>query len=154
MTEQRWRDLSADPNSKISRDLRRKTIRDAWRPPVESRMAYLIQVAAGKRVLDVGVVGHVVDLQGDDEWMHGAIARSAASCLGVDILPEAIAELKARGFNVMLRDITAEPLDQTFELIICGEGMEHLGSPGGLFKEAGESPQPGGRGCVDRPQLC
>src|SRR5437660_10303811 len=128
MTAQRWRDLSADPNSKIARDLRRKTIRAAWRPPVESRMAYLTQLAAGKRVLDVGVVGHVVDLQGDDEWMHGAIAKSAASCLGVDILPEAIAELKSRGFNVMLRDITVEPLDQTFEVIICGWVIVHLGS--------------------------
>src|SRR5258706_11677963 len=151
MAEQRWRDLSADPNSKISRDLRRKTIQDAWRPPVESRMAYLTQVAAGKRVLDVGVVGHVVDLQGDDEWMHAAIVRSAASCLGVDILPEAIAELKSRGFNVMLRDITAEPLDQTFELIICGEVIEHLGSPAGLFKAAAKMLEPGGRLVLTTP---
>src|ERR1700716_515935 len=121
MTPPRWRDLSPDPNSNVSRDLRRKTIREAWRPPVEGRMAYLTQLVAGKRALDVGVVGHVVDIQGEDEWMHGAIVRSAASCLGVDILPEAIAELKTRGFNVMLRDITAEPLDQTFEVMICGE---------------------------------
>src|SRR5260370_33989106 len=145
MTAQRWRDLSPDPNSKVSRDLRRKTIKDAWRPPVESRMAYLTQIVAGKRVLDVGAVGHVVDLQGEDEWMHGAIARSAASCLGVDILPEAIAELKARGFNVMLRDITAEPLAQTFEVIVCGGVIEHLGAPAGLFQAAAKRLSPRGR---------
>jgi 2-polyprenyl-3-methyl-5-hydroxy-6-metoxy-1,4-benzoquinol methylase len=151
MTPQRWRDLSPDPNSKASRDLRRKTIQQAWRPPVQSRMEYLTQLAAGKRVLDVGVVCHVVDIQGEDEWMHGAISRSAASCLGVDILPEAIAELKARGFNVMFRDITVEPLDQTFELIVCGEVIEHVGSPAGLFKAAAKMLEPGGRLVLTTP---
>lgn len=151
MTVQRWTDLSADPNCKASRDLRRRTIAAAWRRPVESRMGYLTQIVAGKRVLDVGVVGHVVDLHEEGGWMHGAIVKSAASCLGVDILPSAIAELKARGFNVLLRDITAEPLDETFDVIVCGEVIEHLGAPAGLFKAAAKMLAPGGRLVLTTP---
>ena len=151
MAVQRWNELTDDPNSDLSRDLRRKTIQTAWREPVESRMKYLAGIVAGKRVLDVGVVGHVVDLHAEGGWMHGAIVKSAGSCLGVDILPEAIAELKARGFNVMLRDITADPLDETFDVIVCGEVIEHLGAPAGLFKAAAKMLAPGGRLVLTTP---
>ena len=151
MEEQRWTDLTSDPNCKAARDLRRRAILDAWREPVENRMEYLSRLVAGKRVLDVGVVGHVAELHAESNWMHGAIAKSAKSCLGVDILPEEVAKLKARGFNVMLRDITAEPLDETFEVIVCGEVIEHLGSPAGLFKAAFKMLAPGGRLVLTTP---
>ena len=44
----------------VVRELRRQTVNQAWREPVESRIKYLSEIVAGKKVLDVGVVGHAV----------------------------------------------------------------------------------------------
>ena len=85
MAAHHWTDLSKDPNCDAVRDFRRRTIEAAWREPVVSRIDYLSQLVAGKRVLDVGVVGHAVDLVEDEIWVHGAIVKSAKTCLGVDL---------------------------------------------------------------------
>jgi SAM-dependent methyltransferase len=151
MPVRRWTDLGSNPNTPEARDFRRRTIAQAWRPPVESRMEYLTQLAAGKRVLDIGVVGHSPDFYEDGQWMHEAIVRVAKSCLGVDVIPDEIAKLQARGFNVMLRDVTAEPLEEQFEVIICGEVIEHLGNPAGLFKAAMKMLERGGRLVITTP---
>jgi SAM-dependent methyltransferase len=102
-------------------------------------------------VLDIGVVGHSPDFYEDGQWMHEAIVRVAKSCLGVDVIPDEIAKLQARGFNVMLRDVTAEPLEEQFEVIICGEVIEHLGNPAGLFKAAMKMLERGGRLVITTP---
>jgi 2-polyprenyl-3-methyl-5-hydroxy-6-metoxy-1,4-benzoquinol methylase len=146
-----WREVTNDPNSEVSRDLRRRAIAGAWRKPVEDRRVYLEDLARGKRVLDVGCVGHSVDFYEPENWVHGRIAAAAAECLGVDILADEIEKVRGRGYNVMLRDVTAEPLDRKFELITCGELIEHLGNPGGLFRAAGKMLEPGGRLVLTTP---
>ena len=151
MAGNRWTDMSPDPNSEAARDFRRQRLATAWREPVENRIAYLTQLVAGKRVLDVGVVDHAIGRREEERWLHGAIAKSAGSCLGVDVLPEAVAALQARGFNVMLRDVTTEPLEEKFQMIVCGEVIEHLGHPAGLFRAAAKMLEPGGRLVLTTP---
>lgn len=151
MTTPHWTGTSPDPNSETARDYRRRVLSAAWREPVENRIAYISGLVAGKRVLDVGVVDHAIGRREKERWLHGAVANRAASCLGVDVLPEAIAALQARGYNVLLRDVTAEPLDEVFDIIVCGEVIEHLGHPAGLFKAAGKMLASGGRLVLTTP---
>ena len=64
-------------------------------------MKYLCDLAAGKSVLDIGVVNHTLDATDSPEWLHGNLRRSASKCLGVDVLESEIAKLRERGFNVL-----------------------------------------------------
>jgi cyclopropane fatty-acyl-phospholipid synthase-like methyltransferase len=148
---QRWTDISADPNCKAVRDQRAQVIDTAWAFPIDDRIAYLASLAKGKNVLDVGVVDHWVEHRAPEEWLHGAIVEAAESCLGVDILEDEVKKLQERGLNVMTRDVTAEPLDQTFDVMICGELIEHLGNPGGIFRAASAMLAPGGRMALTTP---
>ena len=151
MASARWTDVACDPNSEPARNYRRSRLAAAWREPVENRIAYLSTLVAGKRVLDVGVVDHAIGRQPDDRWLHGEVVKRAATCLGVDVLPKPLAELKARGFNVMCRDVTREPLEARFDVIVCGEVIEHLGEPGRLFHAAAMMLEPGGRLVLTAP---
>jgi 2-polyprenyl-3-methyl-5-hydroxy-6-metoxy-1,4-benzoquinol methylase len=123
----------------------------AWREPVEDRRAYLVSVVKGRKVLDIGCVGHRVDLAEDGEHLHTLLRGSAGSILGVDILPKEIELLRSRGFNVICQDITAQPLNEKFEVIIAGEVIEHLSNPGGLFHAAVQMLAPGGRLVLTTP---
>jgi len=146
-----WSELTADPNSSVAREHRRKTLEHARAEPVSDRVAYLCGLARGKKVLDIGVVDHELNSRPGEVWLHGEIAKAGKSVLGVDILPKAVEDLKARGYNVLLRDVTADPLDEKFELITCGEVIEHLGNPGGLLKAARKMLLPGGRLVLTTP---
>jgi 2-polyprenyl-3-methyl-5-hydroxy-6-metoxy-1,4-benzoquinol methylase len=72
----------------------------------------------------------------------------------VDIVEEGIHELQKQGFNVAYCDITSNPenfITEQFDVIICGEVIEHLGNPGSLFEAARRFLVPGGRLVVTTP---
>lgn len=146
-----WSDITTDPNADAVREFRNKTLAAARREPISNRTAYLCDIARGKKVLDVGVVDHEVDSDTPHQWLHGEVAKAASYCLGVDVLPEAIATLRGRGYNVHLADVTKDKIDDTFDVMICGEVIEHLGNPAGLFKTASEVLNPGGRMVITTP---
>lgn len=153
MTVERWNRDSLDPNHPDVIKNRIEALRAARREMVSSRIAYLKSVVHGKRVLDVGVVAHVVDAADGSDWLHGIIAKEASYSLGVDILEEPVATLRARGFNVLACDITANPpaVQETFDVMLCGEVIEHLDSPGGMFSAAQRLLVPGGRLVLTSP---
>ena len=91
-------------------------------------MAFLEAIAAGRRVLDVGVVSPGAHGAGDGKWRHGRIA-AAASCLGVDILAPEVEELRRRGFNVVAADATSDrDLGERFD-VVSGDVIEHVSRP-------------------------
>jgi 2-polyprenyl-3-methyl-5-hydroxy-6-metoxy-1,4-benzoquinol methylase len=148
---QRWPDVSDDPNSPQARAFRAATLKAAHRPPVASKVAYLQELARGKRVLDIGVVDHTLDNQEKPQWLHRAIASAASYCLGVDILAEPVKTLRAAGFNVRVCDVTKDPIGEQFDVMICGDVIEHLGNPSGLFEAARRHLAPGGRLVISTP---
>jgi SAM-dependent methyltransferase len=147
----RWTDTTADPNSKAALDFRAGTLKASRRPPVSNRVEYLQSLARGKDVLDVGVVSHQLSAMNDPLWLHGAIRSVASHTLGVDILPEAVAKLQQAGFNVRLCDITRDKIEETFDVMIIGEVIEHLTNPGALFEAASRQLRAGGRLVMTTP---
>jgi SAM-dependent methyltransferase len=146
----RWTALSADPMDPAVIAERTRVIDRARRPPVPERLPYLLDLARNQRVLDVGVVDH--NLQNDRDWLHGAICGVASYCLGVDIIEDDVARLRDEGYNVECMDVTSGQLpDDTFELIVAGEVIEHVGNPGGLFEAAAKLLTPGGRLVLTTP---
>lgn len=151
-TKLRWHQLSADPNDPIVLQDRQQALNQASTPQlVVDRVAYFCDLVRGKDILDVGIVAHTREAIDSPEWLHRPLAEAAHSCLGVDILKEDVDYLKSVGFNVICADITQNPLDQTFDVIICGEVLEHLNSPGNLLASVASMLRPHGRVVVSVP---
>jgi 2-polyprenyl-3-methyl-5-hydroxy-6-metoxy-1,4-benzoquinol methylase len=131
---------------------RQATIEAARRPAVADRIDYLCSLAKGRRVLDIGVVDHTSDSDRAGRWLHGSLVDAAADILGLDILADEVELLRKRGYNVRCMDVTgAERPEGTFDLIVAGEVIEHLGSPHGLLQAGAELLAPGGRLVLSTP---
>jgi 2-polyprenyl-3-methyl-5-hydroxy-6-metoxy-1,4-benzoquinol methylase len=147
----RWIDVTLDPNSAEAHAFRQRTLESARCPPVVSREDYLVEMARGKKVLDVGVVEHLAAASRKESWLHRKICESAATCLGIDSLAAEIELLKAEGYNVRYADFTKDPIEGAFDVIICGEVIEHLDDPGAIFRAAKRLLMPDGVIAVTTP---
>ncbi len=147
-----WRKHSSDPNSaSVSRA--RQNLLDGLRSErlLPNRLHHLCGLASGKKVLDVGCVEHDLEATSGDDWLHRHLVDVAAECLGVDILAAEIQELSDRGYSVVCHDLLAGPLDDTFDLIVCGELLEHVTAPEDLLRSAAVMLRPGGIVVVTTP---
>lgn len=136
-TVQHWSELTADPMDEMVIERRQAHLAHARRLPVPDRATYLRTLASGRRVLDLGVVDHTSASDRNERWLHGQLAEVAGTLLGIDIVADEVALLQQKGFDVACMDVTAGELpDGTWDLIVAGELVEHLGSPGGLFDAA------------------
>jgi 2-polyprenyl-3-methyl-5-hydroxy-6-metoxy-1,4-benzoquinol methylase len=122
-------------------------------PPIRDRVAFFAAAAAGKRVLDVGMVGHMAEsAEVRATWLHDHLRTAAAYCLGVDILDVDVEQLRRKGYNAQVFDVTArQSLGQRFDLITAGEVIEHLGEPEQLFAFARQHLTPGGQLMLSTP---
>ena len=90
----------------------------------------------GRRVLDLGC-------------RDGALTRAYAEgneVVGVDADKEALAEAQKLGIETRWADLD-EPLpfeDETFDVVVAGELLEHLRDPGRVVTEARRVLRPGG----------
>jgi 2-polyprenyl-3-methyl-5-hydroxy-6-metoxy-1,4-benzoquinol methylase len=149
----RWINSTRNPNLPEALRRRASQLDRARRKPIDGRVEFLAHLADGRRVLDVGVVNHVAGAVDDPKWLHGHLAKAASYCLGVDILEDDVRLLREKGYNVVACDITSTPeaITDRFDLIICGELIEHLGSPAGLFEAAARLLVPGGKLIMTTP---
>lgn len=118
---------------------------------IDDKIGYLCRRAAGKRVLDVGVVEHHYEATKSGAWLHRHLSRSAASCLGIDILGEPVARLRADGYNVIVHNLCDHPLEDEFDLIVMGELIEHVTETGKLLTNASHSLADDGRILITTP---
>jgi len=150
-----WSDLSADPNDPRTVAHRARTLDAAWRSPIADRVAYLVDRCREKNVLDIGCVAHDEARLDSDEWLHGHLARAAATCVGVDILEEGIEAVQAAGFDAVVQDLSngLGPLGARgpFDVIIAGELIEHVSDLDMVFRVAAEGLSEGGELILTTP---
>lgn len=82
-------------------------------------------------VLDVGCARHDASRRNNAN-LHRLLHRELnASILGIDVVVEEIEKMKKEGFNVKVADAEKmdEQLESSFDVIIAGEVIEHLGRP-------------------------
>lgn len=146
----RWTEVSDDPNSAAAMRARRESLRRAWAEPVADRVRYLESLVAGKRVLDVGVVDHTME---SGQPLHRRLAAAASYCVGIDVLESAVRSLREAGYNVRVGDVTREDFDlgERFDVVVCGEVIEHLGNPAAMVRGAWRVLSPGGRLVMTTP---
>lgn len=109
---------------------------------VVDRLAFITNEAAGKRVIHVGFAdaGCFENQETSGRWLHDRLGEVSESLIGIDLDEEGVRSAQVRGYDAMQADcedigaIHALALEPS-ELLIAGEIIEHLESPG-RFLEA------------------
>lgn len=148
---QHWSQHASNPNEIKARRRRAEFIQDVLSEKPINRIERICEIVEGKTVLDVGCVSHEARAEEEDVWLHKRIAKASLECLGIDILVDDVSELKRKGYNVAVHDLTAEPISGSFEMIVCGELVEHLGNIAAFFVNCRESLCAGGQLVISTP---
>ncbi|MGC8817571.1 MAG: class I SAM-dependent methyltransferase [Candidatus Hadarchaeum sp.] len=97
------------------------------------RIKLIQRYCKGKKVLDVGCVGHTVPYE-HPLWLHKYIREVTDQVLGIDIEAEKVKELREKGYNMIVADALSCDLGEKFDVIVAGQVIEHLDNPG-IFLE-------------------
>ncbi|HKX84998.1 MAG TPA: methyltransferase domain-containing protein [Pyrinomonadaceae bacterium] len=103
---------------------------------VAQRVDFIKEVCAGKKVLHLGCSNHpyTLDAIEKDMLLHFELAKSARELFGFDYDQEGLNILAEAGvtnlYRADLEDLDAVPLNDTFDVVIGGEMIEHLSNPG------------------------
>jgi len=107
------------------------------RPDHLSALAYLVERVAPKPILDLGIGSGFKGAffrEYTDVWDRGIIDRSDAIRLdGVEIFPEYKNPLWDLYDNVIIADITTWLPDRKYDLVHCGDVLEHLTRQQGIM---------------------
>jgi methionine biosynthesis protein MetW len=118
----------------------------------EPRFRKVLQIAAklgGERFLDIGCGDGSFTLLLKD-------ALQAKEAMGIEISPEAICVLNGKGIKAYQLDIDEQPFSfdtNYFDIVYCGEIIEHLFNPDHLLDEVHRVLKPGGRCIITTPNL-
>jgi SAM-dependent methyltransferase len=105
-------------------------------PLIRDRKDIIFQHVRSGRVLDLGCVdsraakASAQDRIASSDHQFLQIVKLNPQTLGVDIDPEGVELLKARGFSAVCADVETMDLGEQFDVIMAGEIIEHLENPG------------------------
>jgi 2-polyprenyl-3-methyl-5-hydroxy-6-metoxy-1,4-benzoquinol methylase len=117
----------------------------------DHKIAFVARYCEGKDVLDIGCVQHDPQSYKSRFWVHKAIAKVAKSVIGLDLHEEGVKVLQAQGFNVIAADAESFELQRTFDVIVAGDIIEHLGNLNGFLMSCRSHLRPQGRLLVATP---
>ena len=149
---QAWQTISLDPNAPEVLSFRETVLSKAKQKQlIADRVSYLCKLSQNKDILDIGCVEHIIESSANSQWLHGRLKKAAKSCIGVDILESEVKTLQTKGYDIRVHDVTQEPLKQKFDLIICGEVLEHINTPGELLNNTSKMLRDTGRLVISIP---
>jgi methionine biosynthesis protein MetW len=118
----------------------------------EPRFAKVLKIASdlgGERLLDIGCGDGSFTLLLKD-------ALKAKETVGIEIAPEAVDALAKKGLKAYQVDIDEQPFplgSGSFDVVYCGEIIEHLFNPDHLLEEVYRVLKPGGSCILTTPNL-
>lgn len=107
----------------------------------------ILPLIKGKRVLDCGGADHSTFLEKERQgvWLHGILAKHAASILGVDILQKNVDIINASGkYTFICKNVEELEFTEEFDVVFAGELIEHLYNPGRFLSSARRALKKGG----------
>ncbi len=126
------------------------------------RKEEIMRLCAGKRVLHLGFIQHH-DLYekkiAEKDWLHEKIASVAKTVVGLDYLKDDVDIIRDKyGYECYFADVTDVSLMQdlaeslgTFDVVVCGELIEHVDNPGLMLANIRPFLQPQGYLIVTTP---
>src|SRR5438067_3189052 len=96
---------------------------------------FICSLCSGKTVLDIGCVNHSFEtaLSLGDKWLHKRLKGVSKSLVGIDILESDAKKLNALGYNILVRNAENFELGKTFDVVNCGDIIEHVSNVGLFF---------------------
>jgi SAM-dependent methyltransferase len=117
----------------------------------DHKIAFLMKYCKDKDVLDVGCVQHDPQSYKSRFWVHKALKAVAKSVVGMDLHEEGVKVLQGQGFNVVEANAESFALGRTFDVIVAGDIIEHLGDLNGFLESCKNHLRPGGRLLISTP---
>jgi len=110
---------------------------------IPSRIDYLVNIAANKKIIHLGCVDHIDLIQEKikkNVWLHKRLSDVATRCLGIDLNKKGIDLIQNNyGFKDVIccniLDYNKEITDNFWDYIIMGEVIEHIEDPILFLKE-------------------
>jgi 2-polyprenyl-3-methyl-5-hydroxy-6-metoxy-1,4-benzoquinol methylase len=100
----------------------------------------------GRSVLDIGAARGFMNL-------HRCIDEVASRSVAVDLDDEVVAKMREAGVEAVAADAQAMKLDERFDVIFCGELIEHLDNYRGFFDSVRRHLNPGGHLVLTTPNV-
>ncbi|RKZ84101.1 MAG: hypothetical protein DRR19_18175 [Candidatus Parabeggiatoa sp. nov. 1] len=102
----------------------------------------IIEICTNKKVLHLGFVQHAHLYKKkikEGDWLHKMIASTANHIVGIDYLEKEVKAIREEyGYECYYADVTQldslPDLNEKFDVIVCGELIEHLENPGLMLK--------------------
>lgn len=101
------------------------------------RKDYIVERCINKSVLHLGFIQHshlYKQKIAENDWLHAKIGRVASRLVGIDYLTKTVDEIEDEyGYDVYAGDVmelSTVPLEEYFDVIVCGELIEHIENPG------------------------
>jgi 2-polyprenyl-3-methyl-5-hydroxy-6-metoxy-1,4-benzoquinol methylase len=113
------------------------------------RIERVVSELTGTQILHVGCVG-----QAEGRYrLHEELCQRLpeAEILGLDIDAVGVAELRRRGYSVIIGDGEEMPFQSRFDSIAAGELIEHLSNPGEFLRACHRALKPKGRVVITTP---
>jgi 2-polyprenyl-3-methyl-5-hydroxy-6-metoxy-1,4-benzoquinol methylase len=117
----------------------------------DHKIAFLLEHTRGAKVLDIGCVQHNPENYNSRFWVHGALAETASQLVGIDLYEPGVEFLVTKGYDVRVADATNFALGETFDFIVAGDVIEHLGNADGFFESCLAHIRPGGALLISTP---
>lgn len=129
-----WRLISDDPNSPLVRKHLKQGIASRIGERFEDPAVFYRRFFHDQTVLDIGMVGHVIENSSKSNWRHDCIRSEASRTVGIDILEDAVLALQQNGYDVRLVDATSDvDIGERFDRVALGDVIEHVENPVSLL---------------------
>lgn len=110
-----------------------------------SRWDFLISRCRGKVVLHLGCIGitegsveEKLRAMREQRVIHALIREHSTQVVGIDYDRQTVDELRKLGYSeIVYGDVTRlkeVPVDGTFDIVVCGDLIEHLSNPGDMLE--------------------
>jgi SAM-dependent methyltransferase len=99
----------------------------------DKKIEWLLPYIRGQKVLDLGCAGESEAEQLKDNWVHGHLAAQSNYCLGLDQNEPMIKLIDSRGYNVVAGDAQDFELEESFDIVVAADVLEHLHDWKGFF---------------------
>lgn len=102
--------------------------------PPERIQAILDRVPRdANRVLDLGCARHDVERRARGDLHAHLVERIDGEVVGVDYVADAVEAMRNEGYDVRMADAQGFHLNETFDVVVAGDLIEHLSRPGAML---------------------
>src|SRR3989339_299850 len=97
------------------------------------KIEWINKYVKNRNVLDIGCCGEGEMSFLKDNWLHGHINSVACNCTGLDLNKKEINRLASLGYNVIAGNAQEFNLDNSFDVVVAADILEHLEDMKGFF---------------------